>query len=122
MKKPEFPAAVLIASVNQTSPVPRVARTVTRLKLRHARICAPAWAATRPKVNCGDMAEALVGAGRSKVKYTAVFPHLLQHLLEAWLEQFRRCRFERIANVIVAEDLLDTKQRLAVRGVAAMHH
>jgi len=57
-----------------------------------------------------------------KVFHAAVLPYLLQSVLEARLEQFGRRRIEQIANVIVAGNLLDAKQRLAVGGVAAMFH
>jgi len=57
-----------------------------------------------------------------KVLQAAVLPHLLQRVLEARLEQFGQRRVEQIANVIVAGDLLDAKQRLAVGGVASMLH
>lgn len=49
-----------------------------------------------------------------------MLPHLLQRGLEARLKQFGRRRVEQIANVIVAGDLLDAKQRLAVGGVASV--
>jgi heptaprenylglyceryl phosphate synthase len=43
-------------------------------------------------------------------------------VLEARFEQFGRRRIEQIADVIVAGNLLDAKQRLAVEAVASMFH
>jgi hypothetical protein len=46
-----------------------------------------------------------------------VLPHLLQRVLEAWRKQCGRRQEEQIANVIVAGDLLNAKQRHAVGGL-----